>query len=230
MNPIQPLENAQGEGPPNIMAELRSSGETGFAPPDLSGATRPRKRVDVQTLVVALTIIASAACLYMMRQQGKGAGFTFQIVKIDLEPEKAAVVNPHHERIMADLVRSTQVPIAVEKLDKNPFKLASVAAPSPTAPDAPAAPPVDREAEEIARALAGVHVAAIMQGRVPIARINGQLVKVGDRVEGKLLVAQINERSVEFLAAGKRHTVNMGDPGSRPQRPMMPQRIPSAPR
>jgi hypothetical protein len=224
VNLNQPLDPAQADNPQSIMSELRASGDADPAISDLAAATRPKRRFNVQTLVVALTVFASAACLYMMRQQGKGAGFTFQNVKLDLEPDKVAAASANHARIMADLVRSTQAPVAVEKLDKNPFRLAAVELPA--APASPQAPTIDRESEEIARALAGLHVNAIMQGRVPIARINGQLVKVGDIIEGKLMVAQINERSVDFLAAGKRYTVNMGDPATRPQRAPTPPRFP----
>ena len=199
--------DSPGEGgDANILGELRGSGDPSGLP-DLSTAAAPRRRLSAQNLIVALALVASVGSLVMMRQQGRNAGVSFTAVKIESHPEQFTTRHPDQARILADLARSTHLTTLPEKLDKNPFKFD---APAPV-PGAPAPAGVNHEEERIRTILAGLQINAIMQGPTPVARINGRLVRVGDMIDEVLMVAPINDRSVDLIASGKTHTVNMGD-------------------
>jgi hypothetical protein len=157
-----------------------------------------------------------------MRIAAKRAGVRPEVVKIDFEPEKVATRRADQAKILAELARSSQPGVLPDKLQKNPFVF-DTAAPAASLPGAE--PSVDPDAERIRSLLATTEINAIMQGPVPVARVNGRLVKVGDTIEGLLLVAQINDRSVDFIANNKTYTINMGD-GLKPNGPArMPQPV-----
>lgn len=225
LGPSAPVGDDVGESA-SLLGDIRSSGDDGSGVPDLSTAAAPRRRLSTQNLIIVLTLVASAGALFMMRQQGKSAGVTFQKVSIDVEPENAAVQHPDQARILADLARSTQLATAPEKLETNPFKFDA----PPPAPGAPAPVGADPELERARTLLASMEINAIMLGSVPVARINGRLVRVGDTLDGVLLIAQINDRSVDVIVHGKTHTVTMGEgtsgvaprPGTPAQRPPHP--------
>ena len=215
----------------NILAELRGSSDGASGVPDLSTAAAPKRRLSVQNLIIVLAVVGSVGALFMMRQQGRSAGVSFTNVKIEPPPEPTGPRFPDQARILADLARSTHASTLPEKLDKNPFKFD---APAPL-PGEPAPAGVDPEAERTRTLLATLQINAIMQGPTPVARINGRLVRVGDQIDGLLMVSQINDRSVDFIGSGKTYTVNMGDgthdgaprrgnPAPRPPHPYGPPR------
>lgn len=205
----------------NILAELRGAPAGEAAPETLPAA--PRKRISPQTLILALVLVASVAAIWTMRKQGMAAGVGFTEIKaINYEPEKLKPEDiTKRQQVMAELARSA-VGAALDEqpLLKNPFRMA-LAAPNPVGtPDAPVA----RREDEIRAALAQLTVTSIMQGTVPLARINGKTVKVSDMIDGLFMVTEIGDRSVSLAAEGKIYTVPLSDTPGRRSMPTPPSR------
>lgn len=222
--PAEGRPEPEAPQPGNILAEIRGGdapvlAETGFA-----GAA-PKRKFNVQTIILVVVIAASAGMLYAMRRHGMGAGFTFQTVKIDYEWDSISPLTvAKQQRVLDDLARSGQpIKAPVDQLPKNPFVLdLSVAAPV-VDPDVPAVDPgaeAARMAElnrkirerEIQTALATVQLQSVMDGRVPIARINGTFVRVGDTVADVFTVQAIHGRTVELAVDDRVFAVSMDDP------------------
>ena len=221
--PAAPPEAGPGG---SLLSELRGGGAA--AAHDHVIAAPPR-RISAQVFIIALVLTTSAAALYLMRRQGMGAGMTFQQVKIDQDlGDLARPADPKQTRILADLALSGAPPAShSEDLDKNPFVLA--AAPEPgdllpmSDPEAEArrrAEMARREREQralgITQALEGVVLHGVMAGRVPLARVNGETVQVGDRVGEYFTVAAIHGRSIDLEADGQVYSVEMTDATPRP--------------
>jgi hypothetical protein len=209
LNQLKPMDGHDGSDDPSLSGGLDGSGEGGLG--ELALAAAPRKRLSLQTIIVIITIAASAGALYMMRQKGKAAGLKLQPIKLDLDVDKLPKPRQDHQRILSDLALGTVTPAQQDKLEKNPFRFENL--PSAEFRPATGAQSTNIEAERLRYALAAIEINAIMQGRVPVARINGKLVQVGDTVEDVLKVVQIHERSIEFSAGGDIYTVQMGERG-----------------
>ena len=229
VNPDTPA----GSDSAGILSDLRASSGSDPALGDLGPlSARPKRRVSVQTLVLALVLTASAASLYTMRKQGMGAGMRFKTPAMAPEIDKVKGQSTMAEqRILAELAKSS-LPAQgeTEPLQKNPFVLDAPAGDT----IGPVTPVRDTNAERLAairEKLGNIRVNSVMDGPHPIARINDRLVSVGDIVDDVFLVAQIHDRSVDFIADGRTYTLNMGEaalnsPGKRsprgPQLPMQP--------
>lgn len=223
-----------------FLAELRGGGGgAAAAEGDESGgiadftSVKPRRRVSLSNIVIALVLTVSAGSLYLMRQQGKGAGMTFQVTKIDYELDKAGKSDPNHARILAELMRTgTALQIQADKIQKNPFQIETGAPPPiPTAtldPDAERRRrteqerlEMERRERDIATRFAGAELNGVMGGTIPLARINGLTVRVGDTVSEVFTVTEIHadERSVVLTADGVNYTLRMGESSGGPRRP-----------
>lgn len=213
--PITTDLNNGDDAPTDILTDLRSAGGGGGAQNlgDLGSTAKPSRRVSMQTLVLALVLVASGASLYMMRKQGMQGGLKFNKVTVAPEIEKVSAATSAAEvRILADLARSSMPATSdAERLQKNPFLLDTPAA-TPTAAAVPVAQKLNDDRQAMIREkLAGVRLNGVMQGPVPLARINERLMRVGDLVEDIFLVAQIHDRSVDLIADGQTFTINMGE-------------------
>jgi hypothetical protein len=220
-NAKDPAPERESAGAASFLAELRG-GDAAPETPVLPGVVS-RRRVNVQTLVVAAVIAASAGLLYAMRRHGMGAGMTFQTLNIEYDWERiGSVSRAHQQRVLEDLARSGEpVKPPVEHLPKNPFRLdlqtaVAVVPGQTTDPGAESArlAELNRQVreKELRSALATVHLQSTMGGRVPLARVNGKLVKVGDIVAGLFTVRAIHDRTVELEADGKVFAVIMDGP------------------
>jgi len=241
--PATPAPDAAASA--GILADLRPAAagpEAGVeASPtlgELSSLTARRtRRLSMQTLVVAVVIAASAAALYLMRKQGIQAGMRLKTnPTMANEIEKVtgpATSSGAEQRILADLVRaSMSASDDFAHLEKNPFVLDAPVAEKlgPAVPDANA----ERQAQ-IRDRFANIRLNGVMEGPVPLARVNDRLVKVGDIVEDFFLVAQIHDRSVDLIADGRTYSLNMGENavapapggGRRPSRPPTPSPSPA---
>ncbi len=229
----------------SILSDLRGGAAEGAALVDAAPSLGVGK-VSVQTLIVVLVVTASVGILFMMRRQAMGAGINLNVAKIDYPLDKAPpAASVEQTRLLSELSRSTSPPqVPPERLQKNPFQLVSLASadalPEPTGPDAAAMAAAQARAareerlRQVRTALDNVRVAGVMQGRVPLARINGRTVRVGDQVGEFFTVVEIKERSVVLQAEDAVHEVQMGDPAMGDDelydpRPRAPGRPPAAP-
>lgn len=216
--PITTDLNASDDTPGSsgILSDLRAGEGGGGAAQtlgDLGSGSKPARRVSMQTLVLALVLVASGASLYMMRKQGMQGGLKFKTIPVATEIEKpSAATSAAESRILADLARASMPSTGeVERLHKNPFLL-DTPAPAAAAAAVPVAQKLSDDRQAMIREkLAGVRLNGVMQGPVPLARINERLMRVGDLVEDIFLVAQIHDRSVDLIADGQTFTINMGE-------------------
>lgn len=234
----EPADTARSAG---ILTDLRATGDSSVAVPE-PAPSAPRRKVNPQTLVLALVLTASGAALYMMRRTGMRGGLTFQKTLDAQDLDKVRGKSSAEERrILADLARSTAIADApAEKIDKNPFILVGdeVKPLSGPDPEADARARAERERaerekqdEQIKTRLADIHLTSVMEGPTPVAYVNGGLVKVGDIVEDYFTVAQIHDRSIELLAGGRTYTIQMSDGAAAPgmRRPGRPSGVPGVP-
>lgn len=199
--------------------------------PDAIEPARRRIRVPNQTVVALIVLSVSAAALVGMRQLGKRSGMRMAIAEIPIDTgdsqansEKAAT----YERIMSDLRRAQHpLDVALGEFGKSPFMLE---APKMTDPEKPTPKDDPEDArrklaereralrrEKLQQAFNNLHLQSVMDGRVPLARINGEILQVGERVDGFFVVTSISGRAVELDGDGETFILNL-DSGSEPRR------------
>lgn len=181
-----------------------------------------------QTIALAVLVAAGAGIVYGMRQAGIGPMAAFATTKMpDYDVTKApGSKTADHKRILKDLASTTvtgQVP--ADKVQKNPFLLADLLGEEvvPLGEDATAAQErarqerMKRDAEAhkkmVERELAGMTINGIMgataAGDTGVARINGELYRVGDEIAELFTLKAIRPRSVELDADGELFTVSL---------------------
>jgi len=240
----QPANEPEKESTSSILSDLKGTGANESpAMPDLGGVNpsspKSKYKVHSQTLVISLVLVASGAALYTMRKKGMEGGVNFNPPKIiyDMDKTSQGGTDVDQRRVLSDLARSQSPPnVLLDKIQKNPFQLdaaSGVPQAGASLDPADAARTRDRQAAEqretqIRTALASVEVGAIMAGNVPLARINGKIVREGEVVADIFMVKEIHDRSVDLEVDGKIHTVNMsestGGGGPKPRPPMAPRR------
>jgi hypothetical protein len=206
---------ADAEGGPLLTDGADVAGVAARAAPGGAGAGRARPRVNAHNLITLGVMLVSSGMVYGMRQYAMGAGIKYAKVDINYPLDGPVKSTGDDQRILADLRRS-EVPLQVpaDQLQKNPFMLnanAKVVAPTP-GPKGP-----DRQ-EQLRTALGKLALRSVMDGKTPVARINDELVRVGDKVGGVFTVTGIHGRTVELSAEGAVFTLGMpdrpGPPGS----------------
>lgn len=202
----------------SLLTELRGGGSEAASSDAVPAIPSRRLKIPPQTLVVGLVVIVSIAAIYGMRKRGMNSGFTFQTPKIDFDTKQVSLDAAHQARILKDLAASAHIPkTTADHLDKNPFQLEG--APALEAGDDGSAARLaderrraesakERE-EQIQQALGTLELNGVMGGPIPLARISGRTVKVGDTVADVFIVAQVHDRSVDLLADGKIFTIAM---------------------
>ncbi|RMH26785.1 MAG: hypothetical protein D6693_06555 [Planctomycetota bacterium] len=184
---------------------------------DLPTGTSASTRLSNGSLILLLTVLVAGGVLYIMRQFGLGSGLTLVDMQIDypIDGPKPSEVDEHRRVIAAlrDSAHAVQVPL--EEVKKNPFRLNLQE--EDAAPVAQARPTISEEerrrrqrADLIQTTLAGLELNSVIAGSVPIARISGENVRVGDLVKGLFLVREIRGRSVVLSADGETYTLTMG--------------------
>lgn len=209
----------------SLLAELAGADHT-----EPGSASAPRRVVSTQTLLIVGVLVASAAVLLGMRRYGMGAGLRFSTVEIDYALDDVSGDRlADHQRVLAVLARSgAPAQIPAFRIQKNPFELIVVR--GQTEAGADASTRAEQRAEELRRqreeairtALRTISVQAVMNGPVPVARVNGRILRVGDRLDDMFTIAAIEERGVVLEADGQRYTVYLG--GSERSVPISPRR------
>jgi hypothetical protein len=213
----------------SFLAEIRGgSGAGGEGGGETPMPLKPRRRFPTQHLVTGLVIIAGGGALVAMRQYGMGAGMRFDKAdKIDYLEPVAQARTPEQVRILSDLERGvTAVTPEAADINKNPFLLVHGSTPVPVVQQTDeAGDAARRSAEEQRRrqgdlqaAVDGVILNGVMGGDVPLARVNGQIVRVGDTVgDGLLTVTAIQGRSILLTGDGQIFIVDMSQESAPPR-------------
>lgn len=209
----RPAPQSEAPGTGNLLAEMRSGEAGADVPPPV--VLKPRRKLKVQNVIVAVVIVVSIVALYAMRRYGMGAGFTFSVTPIDYQIDgQSGRLTPEQRRILRDLQLGNEpIRLAMAQLRKNPFRLTTeeveVFTPGPVTPgnDAEA-----ERAQQIASVLSRLELNSVMLGRIPLARINARIYKVNDTVEGLFTIKAIHDRTVELEAGGKVFALTIGEP------------------
>lgn len=177
----------------------------------------PASRISSGTLILLSVVVAAAGVLYLMRQFGLGSQLHLVEVNIDypIDGDNSAELAKNQKVLdqLRDGAVVAQVPL--KEVKKNPFEL--IADETQAEPTARPSAPIDREAYErqqramlIQSTLSSLKVNSVLGGSVPLARVSGETVRVGDTIGGLFVVTSIHGRTVELLVDGKTYLLTMG--------------------
>ncbi|MBX3402971.1 MAG: hypothetical protein KF699_06095 [Phycisphaeraceae bacterium] len=203
---------------------LEAMSASGDAPPlDPSVAPARKGLRSTQTIALALLVVAAGGVVYGMRQAGIGPMGALATTKMpDYDVTKApGSKTADHKRVLAQLEATTtgaQVP--ADQVQKNPFRLADLLSTDGGPVDDGASEAAERaraervrrdaeaRAKRVAGELASLKVNAIMGGSTPVARLGGDLYRVGDTV-GEFTVTAIRAREVDLESDGQTYTLSL---------------------
>lgn len=200
----------------------------GVVSPDAFGSLGANKKwTPTQPLVLVMVLAVSAGALYAMRTIGTKHAIVFDGGKqFEFDASKDAAFEAEYARVMGELSSvNNPLDIALVDFGRSPFALASAqtalsSGPAPLLPVGTGPTPEQKAAAELARKRAliaseasKIVVQSVMGGRVPLARIDDEVVRIGDKVNEYFVVTQIEGRSVTFEADGQRFVVSMQAPG-----------------
>lgn len=166
--------------------------------------------------ILLAVLVAAAGILLGMRQMGMGPKLALANIEIDypLEVQSPALSNSH-EKILKDLNSGGDVQrVPLEMVQTNPFAWRDlIPDETPQITEVDPAELTRREEEERrknieARAEALV-LNSVLGGRVPVARIGGQMVRVGDTIDEIFTVQAISGRSVEIASGEQTFTLTI---------------------
>jgi hypothetical protein len=220
--------DAAEPGAGSFLSEIRAGAAADSEQPTVLpgfSAGRAGRRLSLTNIVIVAILTISAGSLYIMRKQGQGAGMTFQVTKIDYELDKLSAARNDDQRILAELARTGPVAqVPPERIQKNPFQIESAQTGGPSSdPEQERRRLAEQERLERERILgeAGDRVGrlelnGIMGGPIPLARISGRTVRVGDTIADIFTVVAIHNdrRTVELVAQGQTFTLSLSDSGS----------------
>jgi hypothetical protein len=154
----------------------------------------PRTKVSQQTIVLMVVLSVSASAIFGMRTLGVRAGIAMGSDVVEYTPPEIDR-NSTYDRILADLARiQNPLDVALGEFGKSPFMLQQTAVAAPVDPVAAGEDNAEQRAaaerqariearrKELTDQLAAMKVQSIMGGKAPLARISGEMYRVGDTV------------------------------------------------
>jgi hypothetical protein len=235
---LTPLDDV-GDGAPAGGAEVDQDAAAAALRLDMLGANgdvgEPPKRsmVGSQNALLLVVLLAAAGALFAMRFLGMGPKSSlarelgFKMPQYDVDRPRDTT-NSDHKKVIAELSESrisAQVP--TELVQRNPFEMEGVIkAAAPKALQVVGESPEERAKRLLAAAILAASktltVNSVLIGAVPVARINGDLVKIGDTVAEYFEVKDIHGRGVVLGADGKTYELEVPEGhggGLSPKRP-----------
>lgn len=203
-------------------------------PEGTEGPAKVRTKIPQQTIIMLIVLTVSAGAIFAMRKMGTKAGIAMGGEIVQYTPPDSERTKSY-ARIMDELSAiQTPLDVALGEFGKSPFMLRNNQAQPVIDPVSAGMPtPEQAAAEEAKRRLAQreqelrdkasqIVVQSVIDGRVPIARINGEMYRVGDIVLETFTITGIKERTVTFEADGIKFTstfdVSAGGTKSAPMR------------
>ena len=219
--PVSPMAGApSGDSP-----ELEQDSSAAVAIELLGGSTidqalpEKKKAIPDSVALLALVIAIAGGGLLTMRKMGLGSQSQFASVKIDYELE-GAILDGKEQEIIADLRDNEIEQVPLDQVQKNPFQLLSdghnvadlpIGVPGESPEDAERRRRAEDRKRTIVNVYASLDLNSVLLGSVPVARISGQTVRVGDMVEGLFVVRSITSRSVALEVDGEMYTLSLGE-------------------
>lgn len=170
-------------------------------------------------MILLLVVVAVAGALLLgMRKLGLAGRLELVDIKIDypFDMHKDAVVGPDHESVINDLKSSSDIKqVPPELVQMNPFEWKTESKNQTDELALREAERLRKEAathkKQIEAAYSKLTLNSVMGGRIPVAQISGQLVKVGDDVGEYFTVLSIQGRSVTIVAGEQKFILTLGD-------------------
>lgn len=171
-------------------------------------------------IVLLIVVVAASGALYGMRALGKSGKLTVLEIKIDYPVDGATkIATADHVHIMEDLRTTGSVHrVPLDEVQMNPFVwrglevvTAATGAARGLSPEEQRLREAQQRAKTIETAVARLSLNSIIGGRVPVARVSGQMVRVGDTVGEYFKVVHIGGREARLEADGRVYTLTLGE-------------------
>ncbi len=232
-------KSGENDGGQDALSVLNSGNEPGSTMPPMMDALQGpqvRRSMSLGPAMMIAAVVAAGGLLFGMRQMGLGPKFSLAGGSLDTQvPEQNKSLAANQEILMAELgALRTSNQVKPEQVRKNPFTMAYVlglsaeAAPiDPNDPDAARKAAERGMAERLAKAKSDraknlevafkdLQLQGVLGGSRPVARINGNVFRVGDTVAKYFTVKSIQGRSVELEIDGDVRVIEMTDASTAP--------------
>jgi hypothetical protein len=187
--------------------------------PGFGIGTTTKKSISLHTVLLVLVVAISAVAIFGMRKIGV---FTGNALAATTTVDMATVpkIDTRHLQVIAELNRNrveNQVPET--SVQKNPFVLSLRPAKRDDEPKAarPGASPEEIAAANAAlrdaearKSLEALTLNGIMGGTTPVARINGRLFRVGDKLPGGSMLSAIEGRRIIVEVNNEFFAIDLG--------------------
>ncbi|MCA9289204.1 MAG: hypothetical protein KDA05_11500 [Phycisphaerales bacterium] len=210
----------------------------------------PKRRIPAPYIAGAIVMSVSAATIFAMRKYGMGEGIRFEHADVRSVGADVPVVDAAKYGLVMERLSSSNTPMQVpsDAIDKDPFffeRDRRVVENTDNSAEQARLAQERAERDRLARerreqdlrvAYARLRLNTVMDGRVPVANINGQIVGVGDTVDDIFEIKAISNGVVTLQADEMTFTLQMQQMitpgGSRPRGGGMPSSssTPSRPR
>jgi hypothetical protein len=183
--------------------------EDSHAPESYGGSG---KRLPIQLGIVVGVLAVTGGVIYWMHVKGIAPGKLLKPVEMRYTIEQTqARYYEGEDRIMRTLAQAGPPPqIPLEDIQENPFRLER--APQDSAPTIAfeTAPVRDQVLVQAEAMLGSLKIEMVLNNDTnPLAKINGTVYRVGDKVDGVLEIVSISGRSVTFRAKTLMRTLEM---------------------
>lgn len=216
-----PLSALTGEGSPATEDKKDSPIDSAFAEDLLlSDGAVPKRSVGGVVIIVVVLVVAAGA-LVGMRQIGMRGHINF--LNIDLKVPTDVTAGKQYTAVIADIkTDSAEKQVPLNNVKKNPFYIAHASKPvkEDNSKEEMERERLEREkqlAEQkrlaaIQKDLDSLHLQSIMGGSSPMALIDGNLFRAGDRLGEFFTVKSINNRSVTLTTEdGRTYEMSLGE-------------------
>lgn len=190
----------------------------------------PKRRIPSQYVATAVVLCVSAATLAAMRKWGMNEGLKYEHANLtEVSAQTPIVDNAKFGKVMERLATSsTPLQVSAEHIVKDPFILDSPREERVQTVDDSAERErqrleaerlaTERRRQEVQSAFERLSLQTVIMGRIPAAKINNQIVGIGEMVERQFLVMAIDAEGVTLEADGTefRLLVDTMVGGSRP--------------
>lgn len=180
-----------------------------------------KKQLSQQSIVTLLVVVAGAGALLAMRKLGLGPQATVASTKVDYELQEGASADSLRQyQKMIDRLRLSARPVQVpqDRVVGNPFARQDVATdlgPSEPTRGGPTSEELARQAREkrlqdVANELGTLKLQSVMGGRVPLARINDKIHKIGEKIGRNFTLVSVEGRTAVLSAEGLEFELTLG--------------------
>jgi len=207
-----PLMNDEGQG------DL--SGTLGVALDDRSALGRIGSGRHSGSLILLLVISIAGAGLWFMRKIGTSQMPHFDEVQIDypIDDLPDGTIDTSSSDLLTQLASSGQVvQVPLDQVGTNPFVWKGLKVPEHVDPvsTGPQVDPVEQarlaREKELDTAFSKLRLNSVIEGSIPVARISGELVRIGDSIGEFFTVRSIKTRRVDLVADEKVFVLIMGE-------------------